>query len=354
MYCKKCGSEFENKENCPQCGTPVKEGLPPEKKKTAGIFLVAVLMLIIIALVFGIVKANQTENIKSESTSVNTKSNQTEIVEVNQKESDKSESTFDNTKSIQTEVIGTENKIKTIKDGFLTVGMEVGYPPMEYFADDGITYIGFDVDLAKKMADLLGLKLKIVNTSWEGIFNSLDKGEFDIIMSSVSITPERRTKYILTKPYISNRIVLAVAEKSTAGITNLSTLAGEKVAVQAATTSDDFAKTTIAKGAVSFDVLRYEKIEQCYNELELGRVDAILVDEFVAAAYADKGNVVWRSDEGELIGICIKKGNDELASNIEKAIDTFYFDGTIATMAKKHFGSNVTEGVRVVTQKPVF
>jgi len=246
-----------------------------------------------------------------------------------------------------------EEKGLTIKKGTLTVGMEVGYPPMEYLADDGITYIGFDVELAGKMADLLGLELKIVNTAWDGIFASLDKGEFDIIMSSVSITPERQEKYILTEPYISNKIVLAVANNSTTGITDLSTLAGKKVAVQTATTSDDFAKAILAKGEVSFEILRYEKVTQCYDELKLGRVDAILVDEVVAAAYVDDSKVVWRNDEGEPMGICIKKGNDELAKIVEKAIDTFYFDGTIATIATKYFGSNVTEGVRVVAEKPV-
>lgn len=103
------------------------------------------------------------------------------------------------------------SKLKTIKDGTLKVGMEVGYPPMEYLDKDGITYIGFDVELAGKLAEVLGLKLEIVNTAWDGIFASLDKGEFDLIMSSVSITPDRLKAFSLTEPYISNRLVLAQA-----------------------------------------------------------------------------------------------------------------------------------------------
>jgi ABC-type amino acid transport substrate-binding protein len=100
--------------------------------------------------------------------------------------------------------------LTTIEDGVLKVGMEVGYPPMEYLDDDGLTEIGFDVELAQKMAEKLGLELEIVNTAWDGIFAALEKGEFDMIMSSVSITPERQEKFILTAPYISNKIVLAV------------------------------------------------------------------------------------------------------------------------------------------------
>lgn len=135
-------------------------------------------------------------------------------------------------------------------------------------------------------------------------------------------------------------------------ITSLADLGGKKVAVQTATTSDDFAKAILAEGEVSFEILRYEKITQCYDELKLGRVDAILVDEVVAAAYMDVSKVVWTNDEGEPMGICIKKGNDDLAAIIEKAIDTLYYDGTVATIATKYFGNNVTEGVRTVTEKP--
>jgi len=238
----------------------------------------------------------------------------------------------------------------TIKEGTLMVGMEVGYPPMEYVDKDGVTYIGFDVELAQKMADLLGLKLEIVNTAWDGIFAALDKGEFDIIMSSVSITPERQAAYILTQPYISNRIVLAV--NNTSAITGLNDLVGKNVAVQTATTADDLAKKIVADGT-AFEIQRYEKVTQCYDELKLGRVDAILVDEVVAANYTDVSKIVWKNTEGEPMGICLKKGNDGLATIVEQAIDTFYFDGTIGTIATKYFGSNVTQGVRTVSGKPV-
>ncbi|GHV32224.1 hypothetical protein FACS18949_02490 [Clostridia bacterium] len=92
--------------------------------------------------------------------------------------------------------------------GKLTVGMEVGYPPMEYTSDDGKDYLGFDVDVAKALAELLGLEVEYVNTAWDGIFAGLDKGQYDIIMSAVSITPERQEKYILTEPYVANALCI--------------------------------------------------------------------------------------------------------------------------------------------------
>ena len=99
----------------------------------------------------------------------------------------------------------------TIKPGKLMVGAEIGYPPMEYKADDGTTNVGFDVDVSYRLGELLGLDVEIVDTSWDGIFMSLEKGEYDVIISSVSITPERQQAYILTEPYIANALCIVTA-----------------------------------------------------------------------------------------------------------------------------------------------
>ena len=98
----------------------------------------------------------------------------------------------------------------TKKEGIFMVGAEIGYPPMEYKADNGIDNIGFDIDVAKSIAKLLGLEAEFVDTAWDGIFFGLEKGEYDIIISSVSITPERAERYILTEPYVSNALCIVV------------------------------------------------------------------------------------------------------------------------------------------------
>ena len=97
-----------------------------------------------------------------------------------------------------------------ITPGTLTVGAEVGYPPMEYTTEDGLTYIGYDIDVGKAIAELLGLEHVVVNTSWDGIFAGLEKNQYDCIISSVSITPDRQERYILTEPYIANALCIVV------------------------------------------------------------------------------------------------------------------------------------------------
>jgi len=103
-------------------------------------------------------------------------------------------------------VIPTE--FKTIKEGVLTIGCEVGYPPMEYTTEDGLGYLGFDIDVGKALGELLGLEVNVINTAWEGIFAGLEKNQYDCIISAVSITPERQEKYILTAPYVANALCI--------------------------------------------------------------------------------------------------------------------------------------------------
>ena len=98
----------------------------------------------------------------------------------------------------------------TKTEGLLMVGAEIGYPPMEYKAENGVDNVGFDIDVATELARLLGLDVKFIDTAWDGIFFGVEKGEYDIIISSVSITPERQAKYILTEPYVSNALCIVV------------------------------------------------------------------------------------------------------------------------------------------------
>jgi len=239
--------------------------------------------------------------------------------------------------------------LKTIKDGTLMVGMEVGYPPMEYLDADGTTYIGFDVEMAQAIADKLGLELEIVDTAWDGIFASLDSNRYDLIISSVSITPDRQENYNLTEPYVANKLVLVA--RNDLGITAPDQLAGYKVGVQTETTADTYMKNLMTGGLdLGNDYYVYDKIIQCFDELKLGRLDAVLVDSVVAAYYigedSDTYKIVWENDEAEPYGICLKKGNDALTAAVEKAIDEIYAEGKFAQIANKHFGEGNTAGVR--------
>ena len=88
----------------------------------------------------------------------------------------------------------------TVVKGTLSIGMEIGYPPMEYKDVDGITPIGFDVQLGKALADKLGLQVKYLDTAWDGIFAGVNTGKYDVIISAVTITDERLKAFNFSTP----------------------------------------------------------------------------------------------------------------------------------------------------------
>jgi len=233
----------------------------------------------------------------------------------------------------------------TIKKGVLMIGMEIGYPPMEYFAEDGKTPIGFDVEMGKAVAAKLGLTPEYVDTAWDGIFAGVDQKKYDCIMSSVTYTDERAAKFNFTKPYVVNSQLLIVRKDSTVKPKSMDEVPGLRLTFQAETTSDELYQDWLAKSGVKVETYPYDKVMNCFDELTLNRVDVILVDSVVAADYLSKpGNpfeVSAMVSDDEVLAICLKKGNDKLTESINKALDELYADGTLVRISNKIFGADV-------------
>ena len=227
----------------------------------------------------------------------------------------------------------------TIKKGVLMVGMEIGYPPMEYLADDGITPIGFDVSMAKAIAGKMGLEVQFVDTAWDGIFAAVATRKFDCIMSSVTITPERLQTYNFSKPYIQNTLAIVMPKNSSLNVRSPQDLAGLGVAYQEETTSDHYMKELAEKG-LKFTPYEYDKVMYCFDELRLGRVDAIITDLLVAYEYlarSDLFEITWQGGEEEF-GICMRKGNDALTKEVNRALDELFEEGTMLKISQDIFG----------------
>jgi len=236
----------------------------------------------------------------------------------------------------------------TIKKGVLMVGMEIGYPPMEYMADDGVTPVGFDVSLGKALAEKMGLEVKFIDTAWEGIFAAVNTKKFDCIISSVTINPARQAAHNFSKPYIQNTLAIVMPKNSKFKVSSPQDLAGLGVAYQEETTSDDF-MTGLAEKGLQFTPFEYDKVMYCFDELRLGRVDAIVTDLLVAFEYlarSDYFEIVWQGGEEEF-GICMRKGNDALTEAINKALDELFEDGTMLRISKEIFaGMDLVSPVR--------
>jgi len=234
------------------------------------------------------------------------------------------------------------NNSPTLKKGVLSVGVEIGYPPMEYYGTDG-SLLGFDIELANALAEKLGLQADFADTVWDSILAGLDAERYDIAVN-VTVLPERQKKYNFTKPYINSYMTIVTREDSRIVFDKAQDISGYRAAFQGNTTAQYFTERLNDQG-VKFTSFSYDKIINCFDELKLGRVDLVVVDNIAAYYYTGKENsalkIAWvdsgRSSE-ELIGICLKKGNDALTGMLNKALDELSADGYIAVISGRYFG----------------
>jgi len=233
-------------------------------------------------------------------------------------------------------------ELQLIVPGTLTVGTEIGYPPFEQFADDGVTPIGLDIDLAKEIAAILGVEVVFQNTRFDGILDGLGIDKYDVVMSAVTITPERGLKVDFSDPYIENWQAIVV-KKGADAIDSPEALNGKKVAYQEATTSTAYLAKFIATGAVSCTIAEFEKVMDCFEDLKNGRVDAVLCDSVVAddyaAQYPDLYEISWvqssvEGDEPELFGVGVKKGNASLLEAVNAALAELKANGKYEAICK--------------------
>jgi polar amino acid transport system substrate-binding protein len=237
----------------------------------------------------------------------------------------------------------------TIKPGVLTVGMEIGYPPMEYYDTDSKTPIGFDVSMAKAIAAKMGLQVEFVDTAWDGIFAGVDTNKYDCIMSSVTITPERQAAHNFSKPYIGNAMAIVLPKGSPIKISKPEDCAGHSVSYQAETTADFFMDRYAQQG-LQFTPYEYEKVMYCFDEMKLGRVEVIVTDILVAYDYVSPADspyeIVWQGPADEKFGVCIRKWNDALTQAIDKALDELFADGTMKRISQDIFKLDMVTAAR--------
>jgi len=232
----------------------------------------------------------------------------------------------------------------TITDGILSVGLEIGYPPMEYYDTDGVTLAGFDIELIKALAEKLQLKVKYIDTAWEGILTGLDTGKYDIAVN-ITILPQRQRNYNFTRPYIGSSITITSLKDFPNKIKKPQNLEGYRIAYQGDTTAQYFAEELVRHQGITVTSFSYDKITNCFDDLKLGRVDFVIADNIASFYYTKNDNspfeTVWQGTADEYIGICLKKGNDALTNTLNNALEQLFADGVMLSIFGRDLVSSV-------------
>lgn len=226
----------------------------------------------------------------------------------------------------------------------LLVGSDIAYPPFEYYDTDGVTPIGVDVELAYAIGEKLGCEVEMMNTAWDGIFAGLSKGDYDIVMSSVTITPERLVDFDFSDPYIENYQSINILAGSSIKPASPAELAGLKVGYQEDTTSDIYLTTYIEKNGTEVETYEYATVMNAWDDLAAGRLDAVICDSTVATKYLAEGKYeqTWNQQSEpdavpEQFAVCMPKGSAELQAAINEALAEIKADGTLDKIFATYF-----------------
>jgi cystine transport system substrate-binding protein len=187
------------------------------------------------------------------------------------------------------------------------------------------------------------VKVKLQSTPWAGILAALESKRLDVVINQVTISEERKKKYDFSEPYTVSGIQALVQKKDADKFKTAADLKGAKVGVGLGTNYEQWLKENVP-GAI---VKTYDDDPTKYQDLRVGRIDAILVDRLAALELLSKtkdqlaisGEPFSRQESG----IALRKGEPELLAAINKAIDKLRADGTLAKLSQKYFNADVTK-----------
>ena len=247
------------------------------------------------------------------------------------------------TEAAETEASGDDllNEIK--ERGYIIVGTEGTWSPYTYH-DDNDELVGFDVEVAKYIADYIGVDVQYSETVWGSMFASLDAGQIDVVINSVSYSDERAEKYDFSEPYnYSQHAFLALKDND-----EVNTLEDAKGKTAANDPTSSIGKYAEDNGAILDEV---GEAAQAVSEVRNGRADLSFGTTVGFADYLKQHpedeevfKVVVTSDPEPNAYIPVVKGNEELVKVINEALAQAREDGTLSALALKYFDLDTTQG----------
>ena len=220
----------------------------------------------------------------------------------------------------------------------LKMGIEAAYPPFNNKDASG-QVVGFDKDIGDALCAKMKVECTVVTSDWDGIIPALNAKKFDFLISSLSITDERKQAVDFTDPYYSNKLQFIAPKAKTEFKTDKASLKGKIIGAQRATLAGTWLEDNLGD---DITIKLYDTQENAYLDLTSGRLDAILADKYVnyewlksdaGKPYEFKGDPVEESDK---IGIAVRK-KDPLREKLNAALKEIVADGTYKKINDKYF-----------------
>ena len=225
--------------------------------------------------------------------------------------------------------------------GEIVVAMEGTWAPWTYH-DENDQLVGYDVEVAQRIAEKLGVKATFVEGEFDGLLAGVDAGRYDIMVNGVGVDEDRSQKYDFTDAYAYDRTAVIVKNDNT-DITSLEDLTGKRTAN---TITSTYAKLAEKYGA---EVTGVDDLNQTFELLFTGRIDATLNAEVsyydYLKAHPDADiKIACLAPESTLIAIPVPKGETALVSAINDALAELRADGTLSELSVKYFEMDISQG----------
>ncbi|WP_297987473.1 amino acid ABC transporter substrate-binding protein [uncultured Campylobacter sp.] len=229
---------------------------------------------------------------------------------------------------------------KTLREGVLKVATEGTFSPFSYYNDKN-ELVGYDVDVARAVAEKLGLKIEFLTAPWDAMLAAFDAGKADAVFNQVSITDERKKKYEYSMPYTVVYGAIIV-HKDNNDIKSFEDLKGKKNADSA---TSNWAQVAKKYGAQNVTVDSFAKSMEL---LIARRVDTVVRDNTVFYDFLKQRpdapiKIAAKLKDVDYSAAIVQKGNKELADQISKALNELKAEGKLKEISLKYFGKDVSE-----------
>lgn len=230
------------------------------------------------------------------------------------------------------------SNVPELQDGVLTVGSDIAYAPMEFFQPGTETPDGFSVDLANALAEVMGVQAEFANIAFDALIPSLDAGDFDVIISSMTITEERQQQIDFV-PYLNVGTGILVPAGNPNNIQDLDDLCGLTVAVQVGTIQEEMANEIECPAGQSVNVVTFDLNPLAVEDVRTGGSDANLADFPVVLFDAMESDGALEPVETQVdpqpYGIGVRKSSPELKQALEQAMQAIRDSGKYDEILQK-------------------
>jgi len=227
--------------------------------------------------------------------------------------------------------------------GSIIVGLDDTFAPMGFRDADG-NLVGFDIDLANEVGNVLGIGVTFQPISWDAKELELSSKRIDCIWNGMSATPERQESMSLTKKYLNNRIVIMTLNPDVV-IETAADLANYVIGTQAESAALETMLDHEDAELYKYSIMEYPTYDEVIMDMQAGRMDCMVVDEVLGEyknSNMEEEMIVCDFSFGDdFYAIGCRKGETDLTDKLNEAIQTLIDNGTAATISEKWFGTNI-------------